>query len=223
MKRVLCMSSLIAFGAFVSNQTFAQVTSSTGSIDADIDKWSRERGVIVTSDVREQISRNLAFRFATDAPKVGLSTADAWHLGGAIADGGRVSVESRGSANNVAVLTGMSRTGATIASARINIEPPDQGGHQPSRRSFWEGLGDYFKVGEILQTYPQLHLVVQPVPPRDYSVTINGQTYDATDMGLYGVVPGATITVRVERPGKQPCDWSGQVMGGQVQTIACTL
>jgi hypothetical protein len=74
----------------------------------------------------------------------------------------------------------------------------------------------------FLQKYPMIRLIVNPAPPRDYSVSINHQDCKATEKGLYKVLPGLT-RVRVERSGKAPCEWSGRLLQGDSQEILCNL
>jgi hypothetical protein len=203
----------------VAGQARAQMVSHTSSsVDEAIDKWSKENGVIVTKDVRDQLARNSAIKFVTGAPEVGLKTIDAWQLGGVIADGGTVEYTSRG---KTVLLKGKSGAGNVVAYASALPSQPDRPAAGWS--DFLSSLVDYVKIGEFLQTYPRLHLVVQPVPPRDYSVKINGRTYQPTEAALYGVVAGAIVRVRIERAGKPPCEWTGTVSDGQVQNIPCTL
>jgi len=194
------------------------VSHSSSSVNEAINKWSREKGVVVTKDVRDQLARNSAIKFITGASEVGLKTVDAWQLGGVIADGGTVESTSGG---KTVMLKGKSGTGKFVAYASALPPRPDAPQQSAGRTVgyFLENLVDAAKIGDLLQTFPQLHIVVQPVPPRDYSVKINGRTYAATEVALYGVVAGAIVMVRIERAGKPPCDWSG----GQVQTVSCTL
>jgi hypothetical protein len=73
----------------------------------------------------------------------------------------------------------------------------------------------------FLETFPTIRIVVQPAPPRDYSVVINGEECPATEQGVYKV-PGGWVDVRVERPGKPPCVWKGPLLKGK-QEVACQL
>jgi hypothetical protein len=78
------------------------------------------------------------------------------------------------------------------------------------------------RVGSLLEMFPNIRLVVQPVPPRDYIVEINDERYPATESGLYGVAPG-TVKVRVLRGTKPPCSWAGTVARGADQVVSCNL
>jgi hypothetical protein len=73
-----------------------------------------------------------------------------------------------------------------------------------------------------LQKFGTIQIKVNPVPPRDYSVTINGESCPATEKGEYKVMPGNS-TVKVTRPTKPSCDWSGSIAEGGVQLVACSL
>jgi hypothetical protein len=74
----------------------------------------------------------------------------------------------------------------------------------------------------VLSKLPTIQLVVQPGPPGDYSITINGAPYPATEKGLYCLAPGS-VAIRIERAGKPPCNWSGTLSNGQSQKVACTF
>lgn len=64
----------------------------------------------------------------------------------------------------------------------------------------------------FLRQLPAIKITVIPAPPRDYTVTINGEGVPATELGRYRVPAGAVIVI-VSRTGKQPCVWRGMVSG----------
>jgi hypothetical protein len=70
--------------------------------------------------------------------------------------------------------------------------------------------------------FPVIRIVVQPTPPRDYSVEINGEDCPPTEKGLYKV-PIGKVVVRIVREGKPPCVWSGQLTDGGKQEVACNF
>jgi hypothetical protein len=219
MKPFDCAAELLALSSVViAGSASAQlVTHSSSSVNEAIDKWSREKGVVVTKEVRDELARTLAFKFVTGAPEVGLRTADAWHLGGVIADGGTVESTSTG------FVRGRSRNGTVTTYASVRPYRPESTQQASALGDFLSRLVDVTGIGQVLQKFPQIHIVVQPVPPRDYSVKINGRIYDATERALYGVAAGAIVMVRIERVGKPACDWSGRVSEDQVQTVTCAL
>jgi hypothetical protein len=65
------------------------------------------------------------------------------------------------------------------------------------------GQGEWIAAVQML---PRIHLVVNPVPPRDYVVKINGREYPATPESMYGVAPGSSVEVVVTRGTLQPCE-----------------
>jgi hypothetical protein len=71
-----------------------------------------------------------------------------------------------------------------------------------------------------LEKFPTIRLIVQPAPPRDYSVAINGEDCPATERGLYKV-PSGSVEVRVVRAGKPPCVWTGNLTYGRTQDVPC--
>lgn len=73
-----------------------------------------------------------------------------------------------------------------------------------------------------LARFPTIRLIVQPAPPRDYSVSINGEDCPTTERGLYKV-PFGSVEVRVERAGKPPCVWSGRLTDGRTQEVPCNF
>jgi hypothetical protein len=197
-----------------------QVTHSTSKVTEAIDNWTEQTGVVVTQEVREQIARDLANQFETDAPKVGLNQADSRRLGSVIAAGGTVEYSAEGKSKTV---RGRNDRGAvTYASV---LPPPRRKADQYDSEKVWSSfLGSFdFKIFSVLISYPQIHVLVQPVPPRDYLVRVNGRTYASTEEGLYGVRADELVMVRVERMGKPPCDWSGTVPSGQIMSVKCDL
>jgi hypothetical protein len=54
------------------------------------------------------------------------------------------------------------------------------------------------EIVAVIRRLPIIHLVVSPVPPRDYLVTINGTTYEPSEESKYGVRPGA-VELKVTR------------------------
>jgi hypothetical protein len=73
-----------------------------------------------------------------------------------------------------------------------------------------------------LERFPTVHLVVQPTPPRDFTVAINGEACPATERGLYKV-PGGKVEVQVVRLGKPPCVWNGYLESGRMQEVSCNF
>jgi hypothetical protein len=74
----------------------------------------------------------------------------------------------------------------------------------------------------IVSKLPTVVLSVQPVPPKNYQVWINGEKCPLTDTAKYLVPPG-TIQVKVTYPGKTPCNWSGTLSGSDEQEVDCAF
>jgi hypothetical protein len=213
----LFATSLTLFAIVICDTAIAQTqTISSSSVNEAVDRWSKEKGIVITSEVRRKLAADLAFEFTTNAQQAGVSTVEAWQLGGAIASGGTVEYST---GKNSQTLRGKERTGKIIFSA--DAPRPRITGN--SMGEWVLHLTDFFKISSLLQKYPKVHLIVNPVPPRDYSVKINGSTYEATEQSLYGVVSGTFTSIRVERLGKPPCLWAGVVSADDEVQIDCTL
>jgi hypothetical protein len=76
------------------------------------------------------------------------------------------------------------------------------------------------QILSFLDQMPVLSIAVVPSPPRDYRVKINGRSYPATERSEYAVRPGA-VNLFVERDGKPPCQWEGDVQASK--RIDCPL
>jgi hypothetical protein len=76
--------------------------------------------------------------------------------------------------------------------------------------------------GPSLGSLPVITIVVQPSPPRDYAVEINGKPVRVTEQGRYGLPPGPNA-VLVSRSGKSPCSWRGVLAEGTQTTVNCNL
>jgi hypothetical protein len=83
-------------------------------------------------------------------------------------------------------------------------------------------LPDPLTVRASIEKFPIIRLIVEPTPPRDYSVTVNGEDCTGHKSEVYKV-PTGNAEVRVERPGKPPCVWIGRVNRGQTQEVSCKL
>jgi hypothetical protein len=90
---------------------------------------------------------------------------------------------------------------------------PGETYEQTRFKGFWAGS---------IERYSTIRLSVQPAPPRDYTVAINGEDCQAIESGVYKV-PNGPVEVRVVRPGKTPCRWSGRVTDGRTQEVVCNF
>jgi hypothetical protein len=74
----------------------------------------------------------------------------------------------------------------------------------------------------FFERFAAIKLVVQPAPPRDYKVVVNGEECAATDAGVYKVMPGESA-INVTRPSKPQCEWHGPIATGATKEVDCSL
>jgi len=105
-----------------------------------------------------------------------------------------------------------------------SIRPPAADYSHHYRHRYGYGYGYGWGGGPnawfLLDKLPILHFVVQPVPPRDYSVKIKDHNYGAIEKIC---VNTGSISVRIERAGKPTCDWVGTLSEGDEQTVTCNF
>jgi hypothetical protein len=72
----------------------------------------------------------------------------------------------------------------------------------------------------LVRLLPVIHVVVSPVPPRDYVVDINGKEYPASVESKYGVRPGLVVLI-VRRKSLKPC--VHKIVVEKNETVRCKL
>ena len=77
-------------------------------------------------------------------------------------------------------------------------------------------------VGLWLQKFPTIRVIVQPTPPKEFLLTINGEACPATEKAMYRV-PAGTVTVRVWRQGSPVCEKTHNTSPGSTYDVACTF
>ncbi|MDE5457640.1 hypothetical protein GWE18_33475 [Bradyrhizobium sp. CSA112] len=78
------------------------------------------------------------------------------------------------------------------------------------------------QLGLWLQRFPTVRVVVQPTPPKDFLLTINGEQCPATEKAMYRVPAGA-VTIRVWRQGSAPCEKTYNTVAGAVYDVQCAF
>lgn len=68
---------------------------------------------------------------------------------------------------------------------------------------------------------PTVHVIVSPVPPRDYVVGINGKDYEASEESKYGFSPGTRVELIVKRGSMPPC--VHKLVVTKDETVRCEL
>jgi hypothetical protein len=204
MKRIwLCVALVFA--------SFSSALAQNRELDAVIEEWQTKTGIVVTQAARkriaEEINERAAFIVATPMTTGRVDRASPGRVASDSAAATTGSATAGGSAGTGAA--GQSTSNTTVAASRF----------EEARRA----LVGFEVLAPRLRRFPNVRVSVQPTPPRDYIVEINGDRYEATEQGLYGIVPNAPVSVRVIREGKPPCAWQGAVREGTEQTIKCQL
>jgi hypothetical protein len=73
-----------------------------------------------------------------------------------------------------------------------------------------------------LDTLPTIRVLVQPKPPQDFQLTINGESCPATEKAMYRVPAGA-VTVKVWRQGTAVCEKMYTTRPGSTYDVQCTF
>jgi hypothetical protein len=168
--------------------------------------WQKEKGVYLTEPVKRQFPQYQASLFSDKAAGLGSENKDA--LTAALRES-RVKLFPGGAHGSIAF---------TDHIGNVTHTQPVQG----QETNYIASLFSWSTFSAFLEKFATVHLTVQPAPPRDYKVEINGDDCDATDQGLYVVMPGRT-TVDVTRPQKPACNWSGEIGAGKTQLVNCQL
>ena len=103
----------------------------------------------------------------------------------------------------------------------VSIANYPKGGAAPARRAARAKTEVRLAAFALLEKFPTIHLTVQPVPPIDYTVAINGQDCPP-DRGAYKV-PVGNFEIQVVRSGKPPCLQKGILSEAETRAIACKL
>lgn len=77
-------------------------------------------------------------------------------------------------------------------------------------------------VGLWLQRFPTIRVIVQPTPPKEFLLTINGEACPATEKAMYRV-PAGTVTVRVWRQGSAVCEKTHNTSPGSIYDVTCAF
>lgn len=169
-----------------------------------IGRWELISGEVVTTSAEKAALRAIATDFSAKATGAGINHDDASKVALAIKNAGYFSVQSQGviakwSAGEVRFAWVDPNQFATVSST---LKPE--------------------LISLQLERLPRVTVVVDPVPPVDYLVEINGERVRTTDKGQYRVDVG-DVVVRVTRASRQDCLWKGNLQVGAEQQVACKL
>lgn len=170
-----------------------------------IDQWSAETGIIVTPAAAEATLKNVAIEFSTNAVKAGFDPVEVAKFAAVIEQGGYVSTVPGG-------ITGEGDSGQT--SLKFN-----------GSRLYYETVGTVQPAYVFMQLYqlPTLTVLVEPVPPVDFVIEINGRRpKEIKPDGTYALEPG-DINLIVTRHDRPDCTWNGRLDVGQKHSVTCKM
>jgi hypothetical protein len=195
----------LAFAVCVLSSAFDNaLCQTTRDMDREINAWADQKGVVVTKTARDELGQALVGFVKINAPAVGFGASEINSL------------------ERSARESSMTLQDSTSPIARYVVVSPNASTVPVNAFQTQFVFALFGLVTPTLERFPNIRLVVQPVPPRDYTVHINGQRYEATERGLYGVAPGR-VGVRVIRETKPPCAWEGMVLRDSEQLVSCNF
>src|SRR5262249_39637562 len=150
------------------------------------DRWASENNVFVTTSARNQLHEFLA---ASLSNSVGLPKESASALSQEIRDTGSLQFARVGPPTRSPGLFSVKTTGGAF---RVTNE----------QAGVLAKLLSIESISSWLERFPTVRVVVQPAPPVDYIVAINGEKCPP-EKGLYRV-PAGLVDVQVTRVGKSP-------------------
>ncbi|WP_166299588.1 hypothetical protein [Bradyrhizobium sp. 2S1] len=175
-------------------------------VDFFFDPALDQLGVYLTAPVADDFRRISAAKFLEGAAQAGFNVHETTALSrGMVA--GDLRYESGGKSGWIA---------SANADVRIAAEPGS------SKAGYLQSFRTVERTTVILEKYSTIRLLVNPAPPRDYNVTVNGEVCPATEAGIYKVMPGESV-VNATRPKKPKCEWRGSIAPGAVQEVKCAL
>lgn len=204
MRKSLQVSAVCFVFAGITAGARAQDVIEEFNYEIQISGWEKQSGEVVTPSARKAALKAIATDFTSTATYAGINPTDASKVAMAIRDAGYVSTKSQG------VI-------AKWSTGEVHFG--------------WEDADQYATVSKTLKPelislhldrLPRITVVVDPVPPVDYLVEINGERVRTTDKGQYRVDIG-DVVVRVTRASRQDCLWKGNLQAGAEQQVACKL
>ncbi|MBC7312345.1 MAG: hypothetical protein H5U11_07600, partial [Rhizobium sp.] len=168
-----------------------------------ISRWEAQTGEVVTPSAKETALKAIAMEFSSTASAAGISRDDSSMVALAIEDAGDFSVSPKGViAKSEAGEVRFTWNNAQFAAIANTLNPE--------------------LVSLQLEPLPIVTVVVDPAPPIDYLIEINGERVRTTDKGRYRVDIG-DVVVLVTRASRQDCLWRGNLKAREEQQVACKL
>jgi hypothetical protein len=180
-----------------------EVIKFTGMPGQEIDRWAKQAGVLVPQAVKSAVIDQLLPSNAPAFPVPGEAVA-------------LIKFATAQKQQDVRVVQVPDKQEWYFSTGSAGVELRDR-----EAITIMEQLAPT-KIAFTLVRFPRIQLSVQPVPPRDHVVYINGEQADPTDDGTY-LVPMGRVEVRVLRTGKSECVWHGVLAERQKTEVKCTF
>ena len=166
--------------------------------------WTQQTGIYISGPAQRLLAQQLALEFSRNAQAAGFGSADAGSLTGLMGSTLHLNLVPDGKWGGIATPNGV-----------VSFSSIDQ-------RQLVSRIYSVQNINLYLEQFAVVQLNVQPVPPRDYSVFINGEPCPTTERALYKVPPGAS-TVSITRPPAPVCIWQGQIASRQTVVVPCNF
>lgn len=218
MKCLLTRFVVVTFVSAITLIAYSAVAQTTATYDLNkvVDSWTAITGIVVTESAKKQVAEGLARQFSDNGEAAGFTKTEVEVLSKKITSHEPLMVIGSLMRDNIKTTEFGKILGDFDAkSGTIDFRSPRQ------ETLVWQTF-DARRILEVLNKLPTLNIIVKPVPPRDYKISINDQEVQVTEKSEYGV-PSGKIKVSVSRAGKAPCNWAGTLHGTQTQTITCSF
>ncbi|WP_457298986.1 hypothetical protein [Phyllobacterium sp. P5_D12] len=173
--------------------------------NVSIDAWSKQTGIVVTDTGKTWVLERIANKFQGEAKTAGFDPVLVDKFSMAMNGTGQVAISDR-------TLVAITGGGMKVD---LNIE-------NPAQLAMANRLADFRFVSFPLEIAPLIKIKVEPIPPRDYVVFINGQKMPDSEKNEYKPRPGH-VSVRVTRPTKHDCIWEAELEEKDVKEIPCKM
>ncbi|MER9091520.1 hypothetical protein NKI34_10380 [Mesorhizobium sp. M0700] len=203
------MTGVFTKAALFATMAFALVSGASAqdtNWDAIIAEWADQRGELVTPAAQKAALKAFSDDFMAKASVLRIAPDATANIAKAMTGDGYVTVKPHG-----VVVVAFGSDGERT----FTFTEPGQ------FDAVVKALEPKLLFAQLVE-FPLVKVLVDPVPPVDYIVEINGERVQAREKGEYRVDIGET-TVRVTRPPHPDCSWKGTLPAGAEQEVACKL
>ena len=195
----------VAVGIFAVTSLHAQEIDFEVELNNVITQWSADNGVVVTAGGAQTALKAVAVKVEQNAHAVGVDPSEVAKFKMAIEQGGNVSAAPFG-------MIGKWDTGETA----LKLKGLDQ----------YAAVTDPLRPKYVfMQLYdlPTLTVLVEPVPPLDFEIEINGRRLrEINPNGAYAIEAGE-VDLLVTRATRPDCKWKGHLKTGEKRSIKCKM